>query len=520
MSRRLTVLGWLNLVLSLIGLVVLAGSATAALLLLRTDRMSQELAENIQPTRVSAYQLQAALRDQETAVRGYVIAGDRHFLAPYYEGLTTETEMADRIRRDMAARPQQLDDLDAIERAAASWRSGYAEPLIAAVQEGRPYTLDTGNADRGKAEFDRIRGLFDTQNKNLSTVRADSLAALSHAQAWRNGILITILVVFLVTAVLLAVLVRSAITRPLDALATACRRITEGSFDETITVRGPADIRAIGTDVEDMRKRIVAELDESRTARALLDEQAIELRRSNTELEQFAYVASHDLQEPLRKVASFCQLLEKRYGDKLDERGTEYIAFAVDGAKRMQVLINDLLTFSRVGRLNTIETEVDLEHVLDEACDNVATAIGESGAQIVRPATPLPPVLGDPTLLTMLWQNLIGNAVKFRRPDTAPRIVIEYVLDPSGQWQFSVSDNGIGIAEEFVDKVFVIFQRLHGRDAYSGTGIGLALCKKIVEYHGGTIWIDSSYQAGTQFRFTLPAATTADRIPFEEGTPV
>ena len=178
-------------------------------------------------------------------------------------------------------------------------------------------------------------------------------------------------VAFVAMAIVLALLVRSAVTRPLAALAAACRRITEGNFGERITPRGPTDIRAIAADVEDMRQRIVDELEASRSARAALDEQAEELRRSNAELEQFAYVASHDLQEPLRKVASFCQLLEKRYGDQLDERGAEYIGFAVDGAKRMQALINDLLTFSRVGRLNATHTEVDLDATLDTALDNL-----------------------------------------------------------------------------------------------------------------------------------------------------
>ena len=257
-----------------------------------------------------------------------------------------------------------------------------------------------------------------------------------------------------------------------------------------------------------MRQRIVDELEASRAAREALDEQAEELRRSNAELEQFAYVASHDLQEPLRKVASFCQLLEKRYGDKLDERGVEYIGFAVDGAKRMQVLINDLLRFSRVGRLNATYADVDLDAALDKALSNLTAAIEESDAEIVRPAGGLPRVHGDPTLLTMVWQNLIGNAVKFRREGVAPRIVIDCEPredDHDAGWTFGVSDNGIGIAREFADKVFVIFQRLHGRDVYSGTGIGLALCKKIIEYHGGTIWIDTAKTDGTRFRFTLPA---------------
>ena len=237
-----------------------------------------------------------------------------------------------------------------------------------------------------------------------------------------------------------------------------------------------------------------------------LDAQAVDLRRSNADLEQFAYVASHDLQEPLRKVASFCQLLEQRYGHALDERGIEYIEFAVDGAKRMQVLINDLLTFSRVGRVTTHEI-VELDTTLDVALGNLVIALEESGAQLLRGQRPLPQIVGDATLLTMLWQNLIGNAVKFRREDQVPRVEIDCepgIGDNQGHWMFSVADNGIGIAPEFADKVFVIFQRLHGRDAYTGTGIGLALCKKIVELHGGTIGIDTSNNKGTRLWFTLP----------------
>jgi light-regulated signal transduction histidine kinase (bacteriophytochrome) len=251
-----------------------------------------------------------------------------------------------------------------------------------------------------------------------------------------------------------------------------------------------------------------------------LDEQAVELRRSNTELEQFAYVASHDLQEPLRKVASFCQLLEKGYGDKLDARGIEYIGYAVDGAKRMQALINDLLSFSRVGRLGAIQTEVDLDTTLDTALENLAATVEESDAEIVRPEQPLPRVLGDPTLLTMLWQNLIGNAVKFRQINRPPRIVIdcrESTGERDDHWMLSVSDNGIGIAEQFADKVFVIFQRLDGREQFAGTGVGLALCKKIVEHHGGTIRIDTSYTDGTRFEFTLPIAVDAQDQNTLEG---
>jgi signal transduction histidine kinase len=502
-ARRLTVQGWQNTVLSVMGVVVLAGAVAGALLLTRTDHVSRELVDEIEPARVAAYQLQSALRDQETAVRGYVITADRQFLMPYYEGQRNEQAAAQDIRNHMASRRNTIDDLQAIENAAATWRNTYAEPLIARVTRAGA-NAPTTNSTQGKAEFDRLRGLFDAQNQHLLAARDAAVDELTRVRRWRDTALAAMLAAFFAMTVLLALVVRSAVTRPLAALAASCRRITAGNFSERIVPRGPKDIRGIARDVEEMRQRIVEELDASRSAHETLDEQALELRRSNAELEQFAYVASHDLQEPLRKVASFCQLIEKRYGDKLDERGAEYIGYAVDGAKRMQVLINDLLTFSRVGRLNATHTEVNLDDALDAALANLATAIEESGAQIIRPEHDLPTVEGDPTLLVMVWQNLIGNAVKFRQEKVAPRVVID--CHPGDEnWVLSVTDNGIGIAEEFTDKVFVIFQRLHGRDTYSGTGIGLALCKKIVEHHGGTIWIDTSYIEGTRFRFTLPA---------------
>ncbi|GAA3128765.1 hypothetical protein GCM10020001_058030 [Nonomuraea salmonea] len=266
---------------------------------------------------------------------------------------------------------------------------------------------------------------------------------------------------------------------------------------------GPADIREVANDVEQMRVRIVNALHESGQQHALLREQAEELRRSNAELEQFAYVASHDLQEPLRKVATFCQLLEKRFGDVLDERGRQYVHFAVDGATRMQVLINDLLRFSRVGRVYDEREPVDLEKALDKVIDDLSAPIEESGATFERP-DPLPTVVGDATMLRLLWQNLISNAIKFRDPARPPLVRIACERGEEGEWEFSVADNGIGVEPEFADKIFIIFQRLHSRETYTGTGIGLAMCKKIVETHGGRIWLDTDYTGGARIRFTLP----------------
>jgi light-regulated signal transduction histidine kinase (bacteriophytochrome) len=241
-----------------------------------------------------------------------------------------------------------------------------------------------------------------------------------------------------------------------------------------------------------------------------LEQQGNELRRSNAELEQFAYTAGHDLQEPLRKVASFCRMLENRYRAVLDERGRQYIDFAVDGAERMQKLIDDLLDFSRVGRTEDERGDVACEDALRAALDN----LGLAGTPVAKDASaagigwePLPTVPGDAQLLTRLFQNLISNAVKFHGEE-APRVHIS-ARDDGPEWTFACSDNGIGIDPADAERIFGMFQRLHPKDAYAGTGIGLALCKKIVEYHGGKIWLDTSPDApehGAAIRWTLPKA--------------
>lgn len=225
-----------------------------------------------------------------------------------------------------------------------------------------------------------------------------------------------------------------------------------------------------------------------------------ELRRSNAELQQFAYVASHDLQEPLRMVTSYLQLLERRYKNHLDADAYDFIEFAVDGARRMKQLINDLLAYSRVGTRGKPFEPTDCEAVVRQVLADLQLTIADSGAQITL--DPLPTVMGDDAQLAQLFQNLLSNALKFRN-EQPPQIHVGAKQGQDG-WTFWVQDNGIGLEPDYADRIFVIFQRLHSRTEYPGTGIGLAICKKIVERHGGRIWVESGLGPGTTFYFTIP----------------
>ena len=224
------------------------------------------------------------------------------------------------------------------------------------------------------------------------------------------------------------------------------------------------------------------------------------LERSNKELQQFAYVASHDLQEPLRMITSYVQLLKRRYGDKLDTNANDYIDFAVDGSERMKVLIQDLLEFSRVGTNGEEFTEISTQNVLKEVLSNLELLVRENNVNVT--SDDLPDIVVDRFQILQLFQNLISNAIKYRGEKT-PQIHVG-VHDKYIEWEFSVKDNGIGIDPKYSEQIFVIFQRLHGKGEYSGTGIGLSIAKRIVERHGGKIWVESKPGEGSEFKFTIP----------------
>ncbi|MBK3575642.1 CHASE3 domain-containing protein [Streptomyces sp. MBT65] len=513
---------WLRVgaVVSLTALALLG--VTGAWMLQRTGSITENLVNVKSPALSTALQLESALLNQETGIRGYGLTGTADFLTPYRQGLADQTTSTERLTQLLHDDAAGLKDLKAVRDAAETWQARVARP-ISATPAGSPSPLAAVRAAEGKTDFDALRAALAGQQKRLRAERTQAAGDLSSTMRLRNWVFAAIAVVIAVLSVLVFEGLRRGITTPLGQLGADARAIAGGDFGHPIAPTGPADLRRLSGEIDFMRRRLVRELAFTEEARVRLHAQAADLQRSNAELEQFAYVASHDLQEPLRKVSSFTQLLQRRYGGQLDARADQYIDYAVDGANRMQVLISDLLDFSRVGRVHHELQSVDLDAVLRQTLSTLSMSIEESGASITH--DPLPSLVADPTQMGMLWQNLIGNAVKFRHPGRPPVIHISAAED-GALWRFTVTDNGIGIGPEYVDKVFVIFQRLHTKDAYDGSGIGLAMCKKIVEFHGGTIAVDPDYQDGARITFTLaseppraiepsamPEATRADTEP-------
>jgi signal transduction histidine kinase len=457
----------------------------------------------------TAQALLTAYLDEETGVRGYTLTADPRFLEPYTRGLTEESAAAAELEGLVKDDPTLVTGLEELRAVAGRWRTEFAEPVIAQVRRGSAASITATTQDVGKRRFDRVRASYSSFEQAVLAARSTAVSDLSRGRTTLAEAFTALALLVVVALTGLGVAMRRWVLGPLDAVRADVRTVAEGNLDHRVQAIGPAELQQLAQDVESMREGLLSTYHRAVEAtatverqREVLVRQTNDLRRSNEELEQFAYVASHDLQEPLRKVASFTELLQRRYAGQLDERADSYIAFAADGARRMQALINDLLAFSRVGRVGVTRTAVPLDDALHRARTNLAATIEETGATIE--AQPLPTVEGDPGLLTQVFQNLLANAIKFHRAGEAPGVRV--TAEPDGDvWRIDVCDNGIGIDPQYADRVFVIFSRLNRREDYPGSGIGLALCRKIVEFHGGRIDVVPHGGTGTTIRFTLPS---------------
>ncbi len=437
--------------------------------------------------------------DLESGQRGFVITGKEEFLEPYFAGRKELEEHISKMRNLLSGDKRNLILLTKIESLKNDWfeKAGIPEINYRKEMNKHPETIkDVAamlEAGTGKKILDQIREEFKKFIKIEEDLSKNRYVAATATGVRTSLILIIFLIVSLLIGVSASIFISQSITKPVYKLKDAASIIAKGDLTTKIDIKSDDEIGQLGSSFNKM-------VEELEISRSRLHKRAQELDRSNKELEQFAYVASHDLQEPLRMVASYMQLLERRYKGKLDSDADEFIAFASDGAKRMQTLINDLLAFSRVGTRGRDFALVDCNLTLKRSLANLQKSIADSGADITY--DPLPTVIADDIQLVQLFQNLIGNAIKFRGSEP-PQVHVSAVQNEN-KLTFSVRDNGIGIEPEHTDRIFKVFQRLHGKDKYSGTGIGLAICKKIVERHGGQIRVESQPGSGATFHFIIP----------------
>jgi signal transduction histidine kinase len=429
------------------------------------------------------------VQDAETGQRGYLLTGAETYLSPY---IRAKGQVDDRlvaltdIARQAGVEPARLNEL----RTVVNRKMAELEATVALYQSGRrDAALSLVRANRGQEEMSRIRRLIGALNDEQTGAYARSHERQVLTQKY-------------ITAAL-GLGVGLSILLLISAFRVGAVYVRERDEVE-------AEIRSLNEELESRVRQRTSEL-EARTSQ--LEMQAAELQRSNADLAQFASVASHDLQEPLRMVVSYMGMLSRRYGSSLDETAQTYIQFAVSGASRMQTLIGDLLSYSRAGTQSLSKRQTSFERIVGQVRDNLQVAIRENSAILEH--GPLPVLDVDEVKMTQVIQNLVGNAIKFRKPESTPHIEIS-AKHRGSEWVFSIVDNGIGFDPRYGDRIFQVFQRLHGGGRYPGNGIGLSICKRIVEHHGGRLWAESALGVGSTFFFTLPGGN--DGNPKERPT--
>jgi signal transduction histidine kinase len=448
------------------------------------------------------------LVDMETGYRGFLLTGQEQFLDPYEDGLAAYPDHLRQLEELTADNPPQVARWQSIATLTQQWTQQITEPRIAlrrqvpAAAQPSPELVDLVSTGEGRDQFAVIRQVFD---EAIATEQGLLATRLDDANMGNQRLFTTLVIgtaVALVLGVVAALLLTRDITDAVAHLADAAVAVAGGNLKRRIGLRRRDEVGRAAAAFDHMADRLESTIGDLEASSAELLRKQVELERSNRELQDFASVASHDLQEPLRKVRAFGDRLSAKYSMELTDQGRDYLARMQDAAARMQTLINDLLTFSRVTTRAQPFVSVNLNVVVSQVVTDLEVRIQQSGATLGL--EPLPTIDGDQLQLRQLFQNLLANALKFQRPDVRPvvRVYAEDVDDAAVR--LCVQDNGIGFDEKYLDRIFTIFQRLHGRVDYEGTGVGLAVCRKIVERHGGTITARSAPGEGATFIVTLP----------------
>jgi len=393
-----------------------------------------------------------------------------------------------------------------IHRAIVAWTKA-DETIIAFIDLGKRLHAVINSPDSSTQRINAILDQIDPVNRRLTPIEDEFSFALGEGSRWLEGVVLRLLFIVALTVectgLILAITVSRGIQKGLQEILLSAQAVKNGDFGRKARSYSADEIGILARNFNSMADELQKLEQENQEVYSSLEkkvrQRTQEIESKNKELEQFAYVASHDLQEPLRTIAGFVDLLKKEFKEKLDGNGPIYLNYLAQASDRMKTLIKDLLDYSRIGREKQA-MPVDCNNLLEEVLADLGKSIRESGARINT--SPLPMLRAYPTELKLLFQNLIANSIKFRHPDRPPEISI-FALQENGKWKFTVSDNGIGIDQQFLERIFIIFQRLHSRTQYEGSGIGLANCKKIVEVHQGDIWAEATPGLGARFHFTI-----------------
>jgi signal transduction histidine kinase len=492
---------------SLVLLLLLALSAAAYWTTQGNVDASASVAHTLQVIAL-AEETEGELVDMETGYRGFLLTGQEEFLDPYTAGLASYPDRLRQLEDLTADNPQQVARWQTIDSLARQWTQQITEPRIQLRREVAPGAqpspdlVDLVGGGGGRDQFTAIRQVFDQAIGAEQTLLTSRLSDAETAnQRLIGSLLIGTAIAFLVGLAAALVLTRD-ITGAVDRVAGAAGAVAGGDLAQRIRLDRHDEVGQAAAAFDNMADRLEATIVDLENSSAELVRKQVELERSNRELQDFASVASHDLQEPLRKVRAFGDRLSAKYGPELTDQGRDYLARMQDAAARMQALINDLLTFSRVTTRAQPFVPVNLNDLVRDVVSDLEVRVQQTGATLQVEL--LPTIDADPLQMRQLFQNLLSNALKFQRADVAPVLRV-YAEDCSEQEvQLCVQDNGIGFDEKYLDRIFTIFQRLHGRVEYEGTGVGLAVCRKIVERHGGTITARSAPGDGATFIVTLP----------------